>query len=40
MLHAHKLSFRHPMTRKDLVIVSPLPPDIIAVERALAARYQ
>jgi 23S rRNA pseudouridine1911/1915/1917 synthase len=37
MLHAHKLSFTHPFTGAELVIVSPLPPDIERVTEALHA---
>ena len=27
-LHAHQLSFRHPVTGEDLALSSPLPPDL------------
>jgi 23S rRNA pseudouridine1911/1915/1917 synthase len=35
MLHAHKLSFRHPVTREELTVVSPLPEDMRSVEETL-----
>jgi 23S rRNA pseudouridine1911/1915/1917 synthase len=34
-LHAHRLRFRHPITRADVDVSSPLPPDLEeALERA------
>jgi len=27
-LHAYRLSFRHPATRRTMTFVSPLPPDM------------
>ncbi len=35
MLHAERLSFIHPTTRKRLDFHAPLPPDFIKVEKAL-----
>lgn len=35
MLHARKLSFKHPITQNDLVIASPIPPDMTAVTQLL-----
>ncbi len=34
-LHASELAFRHPVTGRDLVFTSPLPPDLAALERHL-----
>jgi 23S rRNA pseudouridine1911/1915/1917 synthase len=31
-LHAHRLSFRHPTTGKELAFTSPLPPDLTQVQ--------
>jgi 23S rRNA pseudouridine1911/1915/1917 synthase len=37
-LHAHRLRFRHPITRQDVDVSSPLPPDLEeALERARGA---
>jgi 23S rRNA pseudouridine1911/1915/1917 synthase len=36
-LHAAVLGFRHPVTGQDLRFESPLPPDMAALEAALAA---
>jgi 23S rRNA pseudouridine1911/1915/1917 synthase len=36
-LHAHRLSFRHPLTGAPLEFVSPLPPDFAAVLASLEA---
>jgi 23S rRNA pseudouridine1911/1915/1917 synthase len=34
-LHAYRLRFRHPVTREDVDVVSPLPDDLQeALERA------
>jgi 23S rRNA pseudouridine1911/1915/1917 synthase len=35
-LHAHRLTFTHPLTRTPLTIESPLPPDLVAYMAALA----
>ena len=35
MLHAERLSFIHPTSRKRLDFHAPLPPDFVAVEQAL-----
>ena len=35
-LHAHRLTFTHPVTRTPLTIESPLPPDLVAYMVALA----
>ena len=35
MLHAHKLSLAHPVTGKEMTVVSPIPPDIQAVRATL-----
>ena len=40
MLHARKISFLHPDTRRELVVVSPLPDDIQHVTAALKAMSQ
>lgn len=37
MLHAHSLSFRHPISGQPLVITSPIPQDFCAVIAALSA---
>jgi 23S rRNA pseudouridine1911/1915/1917 synthase len=37
-LHAHRMRFRHPVTREELDLRSPLPPDLeAALERARAS---
>jgi 23S rRNA pseudouridine1911/1915/1917 synthase len=36
-LHAHRLAFEHPATGEELVFVSPLPADIVALAELLRA---
>lgn len=38
MLHAHKLTFKHPVSRRELTFVSPIPEDIESVIAALRRR--
>ncbi|MCX7848539.1 MAG: RluA family pseudouridine synthase [bacterium] len=38
MLHAHRLTFPHPITGKEVSVTSPIPPDITAVVARLRAR--
>jgi 23S rRNA pseudouridine1911/1915/1917 synthase len=37
-LHAHRLTFQHPMTRAELTVESPLAPDLVAFIEGLRAR--
>ncbi len=39
MLHAHKLTFRHPLTGADLALVCPIPEDILEVRDTLRRKF-